>query len=168
VKLNPDQHASPRIAFLPTVFWWGMYMACAVWAQELSGGRDFLSPGVLICLQMRRWWQALGVTLLWIFVHEGAGNLAFGASLLFYVGLFALFFASQWLLEPENPLFILCFSLCLAGWLYAVLAGAISFQEVAARLPDPWPWIFFQWGSYVLTWAISLFAYRRMVRHGRV
>ncbi len=117
---------------------------------------------------MRRWWQALSVTLLWIFVHEGVGNLAFGASLLFHIGLFVLFFASQWLLEPENPLFVVCFSLCLAGWLYAVLVGAVSFQEIATRLPDPWPWILSQWGCYVLTWTISLFAYRRMVRHGRV
>lgn len=156
------------MAFLPAVLWWGMFLTVAVWAQEMSGGRDFLSPGVLICLQSRRWWQALGVALLWIFLHEGVGNLAFGTSLLFHAGLFALFFASQWLLEPENPLFILCFSFCLAAWLYAVLAGGVSFQEIPARLPDPWPWILAQGGWYALTWSVSLIGYRRVVRHGRV
>lgn len=156
------------MAVLPSFFWWGAYMTCAVWAQELSGGHDFLSPGVLVCLQFRRLWQALSVAVLWIFLHEGAGSLAFGTSLLFYAGLFVLFFVSQWLLEPENPLFILTFSLGLAGWLYVVLAGAISFQEIATRLPDPWPWVFRQWSSYVLTWAISLFVYRKVMPHGRV
>lgn len=150
------------------VIWWVVYVIGGVWAQELSGGKDFLSPGLLLCLQMRQWWQALCLAVLWIFLHEGVGNFAFGASVLFYVGLLILFFTSQWLLEPENPLFIICFSLCLAGWLYAVIAGAVSFQEIAVRLPDPWLWIPSQWAIYVVTWIIALFLYRRMMRHERV
>lgn len=153
---------------MPAALWWAVYVIGGVWAQEMSGGKDFLSPGFLVCLQVRQWWQALGVAVLWIFLHEGAGNLAFGVSLLFYIGLLLLFFASRWLLEPENPLFIVCFSLCLAGWLYVVLAGAVSLQELSVRLPDPWPWIATQWGIYAVTWAFSLFVYRRVVRHGRV
>jgi hypothetical protein len=168
VKLTSDQYGSPQTEFVPAVVWWVAYVIGGVWAQEMSGGRDFLSPGLLVCLQVRQWWQGLGVAVLWIFLHEGGGNLAFGASLLFYVGLLILFFASQWFLEPENPLFIVCFSLCLSGWLYAVLAGAVSLQELSVRLPEPWPWIATQWGVYAVTWAFSLFVYRRVVRHGRV
>ncbi len=108
------------------------------------------------------------MTLLWVLVQEGIGNLVFGVVILFYAGLFAFYLLSRWLLEPENPLFILLFSLLLACWSWVVLNGAITFQELPAQMHAPWPWIAKQWLAYMIFWGISLLMYQRRGRHGRV
>lgn len=148
--------------------WWTGYLAIAVWAQELSGGLDFLTPGLLVCLQTGRWWTVVWMTVLWTLVQEGIGALAFGVSVLFYAGMFGFFLLTRWLLEPENPFFILLFSLVLSAWAWAVLSGAISFQEIGTRMHSPWPWVARQWLAYLCFWVVTLGAYRRWGGHGRV
>jgi len=108
------------------------------------------------------------MTGLWVLVQEGGGNLVFGVSILFYAGMLAFFLLSKWLLEPENPLFIILFSLLLACWSWTVLSGAINFQELPPRTYSPWLWIARQWAAYVLFWGGALFIYRRGGRNGRV
>jgi hypothetical protein len=140
----------------------------AIWAQEVSGGLDFLAPGLLICMQTGQWWTVAWMAALWTLVQEGVGNLVFGVVVLFYAGMFALFMLTRWLLEPENPLFILFFSLVLAVWGWVVLNGAINFQELAVQMHAPWPWIAKQWLAYVVFWGAVLAAFRRWSGHGRV
>lgn len=168
MKLNPDQYFLAKQSALPRVFWWVTYLFGAVWMQEISGGRDFFSPGVLICLQMRQWSDAVALAMLYIFLHEGVGTLTFGSSLFFYIGIFVLFFTLNWWLDPQSFLFMFCFSLCLAGWLYIVLVGAISFQELVVQMPDFDSGILSQGAIYMLTWIVALALYRRMVGRGRI
>ena len=106
------------------------------------------------------------MTVLWVLVQEGIGNLVFGVVILFYAGMFAFFILIRWLLEPENPLFILFFSLVLAIWAWIALSGAISFQELGSGMHAPWPWIVEQWLAYVVFWGVTLVAYRRWGGHG--
>lgn len=153
---------------IPIFFWWTGYLVIAVWAQELSGGLDFLSPGLLICLQSRHWWSAVWLAVLWVLMQEGVGNLVFGVSILFYAGMFLFFLVSRWILELENPFFVIAFSLFLAIWSWGALNGAGAFQELAAQLPAFAPWVAKQWVAYMVFWAIALLAYRRWVQHGRV
>lgn len=153
---------------IPAPVWWASYLVVSLWAQELSGGHDFLSPGLLICLQTGQWWSAVWVTLIWVLVQEGIGNLVFGVALLFYAGVYGFFLLSRWLLEPENPLFVILFSLVLAIWAWVVLSGAVAFQELPVRLPSQVPWIARQWGAYVLCWSVAMIVYRKWCRHGRV
>ena len=168
MRLSATQHEKSNTGQVPAFIWWASYFVISVWAQELSGGLDFLAPGLLICLQSGQWWTAAWMTLLWVLVQEGIGNLVFGVVILFYAGLFAFYLLSRWLLEPENPLFILLFSLLLACWSWVVLNGAITFQELPAQMHAPWPWIAKQWLAYVIFWGVSLFMYQRRGRHGRV
>lgn len=152
----------------PSVFLWLGYLVTGIWAQELTGGFDFLAPGLLVCLQFRQWWTLAWMTGLLALVQEGLGSLAFGVVILFYVGMFLFFLLSRWLLEPENPFFILLFSLCLSVWSWGVLKGAVVFQEVPAQIFAPWPWIGMQWVAYALTWIATLIVFHKWGRHGRV
>jgi len=153
---------------IPAIIWWTDYLILALWGQELSGGLDFLSPGVLVCLQSGQWWTALWMAVAWVLVQEGGGNLVFGVSIVFYAGMLAFYLISRWLLEPENPLFIIFFSLLLACWSWGVVSGAINFQELPPRTHSPLPWIAKQWVAYVFFWGAALFVYRRGGRDGRV
>ncbi len=166
MRLSP--HAQQRPGRIPAPAWWGGYLVVAIWAQEVSGGLDFLAPGLLICMQTGQWWTVAWMAALWTLVQEGVGNLVFGVVVLFYAGMFALFMLTRWLLEPENPLFILFFSLVLAVWGWVVLNGAINFQELAVQMHAPWPWIAKQWLAYVVFWGAVLAAFRRWSGHGRV
>ena len=55
---------------IPAIIWWTDFLIIALWAQELSGGLDFLTPGVLVCLQSGQWWMALWMAGLWVPVQE--------------------------------------------------------------------------------------------------
>jgi len=153
---------------VPEFVWWVFFLGCGIWWQQMSGGLDFLTPGILVCIQYRKWWLTGILSIVFIFVQEGVGTLAFGASLLFYAGAYLLFYASHWLLEPENPLFMLSFSACLSCWLYGVVTGVCSFQELSVLLPSVFPAVFTQWLAYMLMWSFSLFVFRRWVHNGRV
>jgi len=168
VRLSSTPYGQRRSGQIPAFLWWAGYLVVAVWAQELSGGLDFLSPGLLLCMQTGQWWTAAWMTVLWVLVQEGIGNLLFGVVILFYAGMFAFFLLTRWLLEPENPLFILFFSLVLALWGWVALNGAVRFQEIPAQVHAPWPWIAKQWLAYVVFWVGALAAFRRWGGHGRV
>lgn len=167
MRLSGPGKGGRRSGHVPIPVWWAGYLVIGLWAQELSGGLDFLSPGLLVCLQSGQWWTAAWMTLLWVLIQEGVGNLVFGVVILFYAGMFAFFMLIRWLLEPENPLFILLFSLVLAVWSWVALSGAVSFQEVGGSgMHDLWPWIVKQWLAYVVFWGVTLVAYRRWGGHG--
>lgn len=110
--------------------WWLLFVICGIWLQELIPGADFLAAGVLICLQKERWLPAFWLTLCFILIQEGSGNLAFGSSLLMYAGLAAAFFLGRILLEPLNPVFIILFSLFLGAWHSGVLFVLVGLQSL--------------------------------------
>jgi hypothetical protein len=152
----------------PSIVWWSIFLVASIWCQELTGGLDFLSPGLLICLQMSQWGTVLWMTTLWVFIQEGIGNFEFGVIILFYTGMYLAFFLSRWLLEPGNFLFIFLFSLILAIWNWIIVLGAVSFQELHVLLPSPWKQIPLQWLAYVVHWSISLALFRRSVKYGHL
>lgn len=162
------RHHPDKGAGISPVLWWIVYFIVAIWAQEISGGFDFLSPGLLVCLQIGQWWSLVWMTWLIIFIQEGMGDLVFGSSLLFYAGMYLAYLLSRWLLEPRNPLFIILFSLMLSVWHWLVLSGAVQFQEIPVHMPGPWGWIPRQWLFYGFFWSASFLAYRRWVRRGYV
>lgn len=148
--------------------WWSLYFIFSLWAQELTGGLDFLAPGVLICLQTHRLGLAFWLTLLFALVQEGTGNFEFGVTIIFYLGLYLAFYLTRWLIDPENPLFILLYSIILALWSWVIINGAASFQELNLALPSPWLWLPKQGIAYILHWSIALALFRRWVRHERL
>lgn len=152
----------------PRVIWWTVFLICGLWAQELTGGLDFLTPALLLCLQATMWLTGSWVAVLLVLLQEGIGSLAFGTVILFYAGTGALFILAKWLLEPENPLFILLFSLVLSLWEWAVVAGGISFQELPVSGRPLFPYVLWQWLAYVFFWSLVLITYKRWCWYERV
>ena len=161
-----DQNARPSQRLSPFVWWIG-YFFIAVLAQKYSNGKDFLTPAVLICLQSKRWWGAAWLALLCVFMHEGMGNLEFGISTLFYVGVFLFYFVARWLLEPKSPVFMFLYSLVLTVWLHSIVLGGVIFQELALAVTFSWGWVSIQWACYLIWWFLAMHAYQAWVRHGR-
>lgn len=153
---------------LPRPLWWALLLISGLWIQELTGGLDFLTPALLLCLQTGLWLTGGWVALLLVLLQEGIGSLAFGTVILFYAGTGALFILARWLLEPENPLFILLYSFVLALWAWAVVSGAIAFQELPVAGRPMFPYILWQWLAYVIFWSAALVAYKRWCWYERI
>ncbi|WP_462324423.1 hypothetical protein [Desulfoplanes sp.] len=132
--------------------WWAVYTVLAVWAQEFFGGMDFFSPGLIVFLQAGRFKSCLWVGLVWGILQEGAGSLSFGAVLLFDVGLVGMFFLGKWLLEPENPVFVMVLSAVLVLWQAVVTVGLATLQDLHVSWPSG-SFLALQFLAYVLTWA---------------
>lgn len=164
----PGQLDAARTGYGPNIFWWLGYFAFALWAQELTGGLDFLSPAILVCLQLQHRVAAAWMLVLWTLIQEGCGNFVFGVGILFYAGMCIFFFLSRWLLDPEHPVFIILFSLLLAIWSWAVINGAVSFQEYPQALHSPWLGIIRQWAAYTFSWLAILLTGTRWSHRGHV
>lgn len=146
--------------------WWSIYTILAIWAQEWFGGIDFFSPGLIVFLQAGRWKGAIWSACIWGIMQEGAGTLSFGSVLLFDVGLVGLFFAGKWLLEPENPVFVMVLALILVLWREMVVWGLGTLQDLSVSL-TPLPLLAAQFFAYVLTWACIYPLYCRVVPHAQ-
>lgn len=141
---------------MPAWLWWSFYSLGAIWAQYFWAGLDFFTPGLLICLQDRRIKTALILSGVWLFLVEGTGSLAFGSQLIYLVGVFVFFGAGALRLEPENPVFVVIFSLTLALWHTAVSWSMLSLQDLQfdggkllAVVPGQWMATVFVWGAFL-------------------
>lgn len=110
------------------LFWLGFTVAC-IWLENFVQGVDFLVVGFIVLLQEGRWAKVLWLTLLWVLIQEGGGNMAFGPAVLWYAGAAALFHAGRWMFESENVLFILLLGLSLGVWHFGLVWIMASLQD---------------------------------------
>jgi len=104
-----------------SIFWWAGFTICGIWAQRFVPGVDFLAAGLIISMQEQGRARTLALTVIWILLQEGMGNLPFGYGLAWY-GSLAIFYAiGRWLFEARSILFM-----CLLG------AGLGAFHPVLA------------------------------------
>jgi hypothetical protein len=96
--------------------WWIFFTIFGIWAQRFVPGVDFLAPGLLLCLQEGRFSTAVQLTVIWIFLQEGMGSLAFGFAILWYLGLTIFYVAGRWLFESRNFFFVFFLGLCMGAW----------------------------------------------------
>ncbi len=90
--------------------WWLGFFYVGICLQNALPGLDVLVIGLLIALQERRWLQLAWVLPALVLVQEGGGTLDFGASVLWYAAVIALFFVGHWLFAVENLLFMFLLS----------------------------------------------------------
>lgn len=107
------------------ILWWMTFIIAGIWGQMVFPGVDILAAGLVLSLQEKRIQQTIWLFLACIIIQEGSGSLAFGYSLLWYAGVFFLFFVGRWLFEAKNLLFILLLGLCL-GLLHGGLALTLA------------------------------------------
>lgn len=68
---------------------------------------DFFAAGLILCLQQERPGRVALLALMCILIQEGAGALAFGASILRYGSLIGFFLVGQKYFESDSAAFIL-------------------------------------------------------------
>lgn len=96
------------------VFYWIAYILVGVSIQKIFPGVDALLPGFLIALQSNNKPVVFWLFVVFTLIQEGAGNLHFGASILWYGGHIVLYKVCERLVVPTG----------LAGaLLFAVMSG---------------------------------------------
>ena len=107
------------------IVFWSLVTLLGVWLQNLVPGVDFLAPGLILAMQEEKWTVPVWLGLVWLFLQEGTGSLAFGTGLLWYGLLAGLFFFGHWLFEARNFLFMFILGLCL-GTMHFVLINLMA------------------------------------------
>ena len=95
------------------ILWWVGFFYVGICVQNALPGLDALVVGLLLALQERRALQIAWLVPVLVLVQEGGGTLDFGASILWYLAVVALFFMGHWLFEVENLLFMFLLSGCM-------------------------------------------------------
>ncbi len=114
---------------LRNILWWFGFTVIALWGQTALPGVDLLVAGLIVSLQEGRLRQSAVLGCCFLLINEGAGSLAFGAGLAWYMAAAALFVVGRWLFEQRNILFIALIGVSLGLWRYALLAILATLQE---------------------------------------
>lgn len=104
------------------IVFWVVFTLCGLWLESQVPGVDFLAPGLILAMQEEKWTVPVWLGLVWLFLQEGTGSLAFGSSILWYGALAGLYFFGHWLFEARNFLFVFILGVSL-GAMHVVLIG---------------------------------------------
>jgi hypothetical protein len=110
--------------------WWFLYTVAGVWLQRFFPGLDFFLPGLVLCLQLRRYHCAFWFGLAWILIQEGSGTLTFGACLLWYMTVVIVFFGVRFFFSTGSFVFVLLLSLFVGLWHAGVVHIMAVLQEI--------------------------------------
>lgn len=117
--------------------WWICFIILAICVQALAPGLDILAAGLIILLQENDFRGMLWLLPLFILLQEGMGTRPFGAAIIWYASIIALFKLGRWIFDSRKFLFIFLLSACLGcayfavDWLMAPLQN-IAFNADAA------------------------------------
>ena len=112
------------------IFWWVVFFYVGICVQSILPGLDVLVIGLLLALHERRPLQIAWLLPVLVLVQEGGGTLDFGASILWYLAVVALFFIGCRLFEVENWLFMFLLSACLGVAHVSVIRLMTALQGV--------------------------------------
>lgn len=138
--------------------WWICFIVLAVCAQALAPGIDMLAVGVIILLQENDYRGMLWLLPLFVLLQEGMGTRPFGAVIIWYAALFALFKAGRWIFDSRKFLFIFILSACLGcayfavDWLMALLQNlTFNIDEALDKSVAQAVFIPFAWRMVIAT-----------------
>ncbi len=101
------------------VLWWSFYTIFGVIMQQHFAGLDFLAPGFLLALYLRKRTEIIWLFIVFVLIQEGTGNITFGAALLWYGGQVLIVNLSSNLFVLNSGIFI-CLTAAILG-VYRVL-----------------------------------------------
>lgn len=148
---------------MPEWLWWTIYIIVCIWLQTFFPGVDFFLPGLLVCLQQKKIWWAVWLGIACLLIQEGTGSLAFGSSLLWYVGLVVAFYAGKSLLESKNLVFILGFAAAAGIWHWFVIFLITRLQNLQIVPEMLFKDSLFMAAGVPLMWGIVLVIYKPLV-----
>ncbi len=118
------------------IVWWFCFMVLAIGLQALAPGLDVLAAGLIILLQERDYKNMLWLLPLFLLLQEGMGTRVFGAAIVWYAAVIALFKLGRWLFEVENFIFVFLLSACLGATYYAVAWLMAPLQNLTFNVQD--------------------------------
>ncbi len=145
--------------------WWVGFIICGLCIQLAFPGMDALAPGLLLALQERRRRLFPWLLLIFLLIQEGAGSMHFGAGILWYAGLVALFRFSARLFVADNLLFVAGLSAGLGAWRAAVIWFMCAVQDIPldhARLLSE---SLFQAALIPVVWGLAIALRPKRIRH---
>lgn len=147
------------------IVWWGLFCVIGIALQQALPGVDVLIIGLILALQEGNPIQAAWVSLVIMLLQEGAGSLAFGATLLWYVVVIVLFFLGHWLFETENFLFVFLLSACIGAGHFVVVWLMCSLQYIPVEVEALLDESILQALFIPFAWRFAVMTRRRMVYH---
>jgi hypothetical protein len=154
-----------HLGLTPLRSFWAFFVVLAVWLQLHYPGMDFFAPGILLCLQHERMDKVLLLTVLAVLIQEGSGPLVFGAGILRYGSLIALFVLGRNLFEVLSPVFILLLGLVLAFLNLAILHTMASLQSLIVPVARIATDSVFSLGVFFVGWSVLFCVYRMVAKH---
>ncbi len=148
----------------PALFWL-LFTVLAVWAQYFFPNMDFFSPGLVVMLQFALIKPVLWAGLVWMLIQEGTGGLAFGAMILFYLGLSVFFYIGGVFFEVSNVLFTMLLFLFLAGsriWIVSFMASLQGLELSGHYNVEDF---LIQSGIYFLVWLLTYYFFKKFFIH---
>jgi hypothetical protein len=145
------------------LLWWALFTMAGVWFQSFVPGVDFLSPGIVICLQERLFVWGGWLALLWILIQEGAGSMAFGSTLLWYGGLLGFYIGLKCYFESGNIVFILLLSALLSVWHFVLSVGLTSLQDLEVSRTALFNESLLQFIAFPAVWLSGSMLYRKYI-----
>ncbi|ACV69504.1 hypothetical protein [Desulfohalobium retbaense] len=145
---------------MPKPLWWLLFTVVGIWLQHFLPGVDLLVPGLIVCLQEDGPAPALWLSAPWILIQEGTGSLHFGVGVLWYAGLWVLFYAGRLLLESRSGVFVILFAFfsgCYHFFLVQIFSRLQGLEvPLALQMQDSLRHIFL----FPLVWLVVSFLYR--------
>ena len=138
-----------------------IFTVFAIWAQYIFPSMDFFSPGLVVMLQFGLFKPALWAGLVWMFIQEGTGGLAFGTMILFYLGFVIFFSIGGIFLEVGNILFTMLLFLFLTIFQALVVSVMASLQGLVLSGQYSIKGFLIQAGMYFLVWFITYNLFRK-------
>lgn len=115
--------------------WWAAFTAIGIIIQvNLGLGIDILVAGLIISLQEQRRAQTCWLIICWVILQEGVSDLAFGTTVLWYVGTVVLFYMCNRLFEARSYLFIILLCIVLGAWHGLLMTMMASMQDYAIMI----------------------------------
>ncbi len=143
--------------------YWLVFTSAAVWAQFFLRGVDILAVGLMVSLQEEDFGRTFWLGLVWVFMQEGMGNLAFGPVGLLYACFGGVYFLGRWLFSPKSLIFVCLLGLVLAGLRLALVLIMAALGDLVVVVPTLVDEALVQAGVFPVAWLLASACYARMV-----
>lgn len=137
----------------------------AVWGQYFFQSVDFLTPGIVVLLQFNFLNLALWTGIMWMLIQEGTGGFAFGAMIMFYLGLLVAYYLGGAIFEVGNRFFVLLLFLFLAVYKNLIVSVMASLQDLDLAAQYSLEAIMIQAGIYFLVWLLIFNLFKKYFYH---
>ena len=118
---------------MPASIFWPVYTIACIWFQSFLPGLDCFAPALIVCLHLKHYRTVFWLGLIWLLINEGVGSFAFGASLVWYVGLILFFFAVQVFFSSRHIYFVFVVALFAGIWQFFVYFSMVNLQELVVQ-----------------------------------